>query len=194
MHFTKGMFGKPWVLGAKKHIKKKTRKQNFHGIVPGFWGGFCSCVSVSPIRTDPTETHKQICATPPSPGTIPQICLCLCASSFPVSWESGVPLPLRKYYDNYPCVSKQCPADGVWRIGRAVSQTGFERHGLPPQRALLDTVYPLRDHLNSVQRMVSGGYCEGLFPDTVCWTQWRNTWIRPEYLRVISGVSYGKIM
>ena len=55
-------------------------------------------------------------------------------------------------------------------------QTGFSRHGLPPQRALLDTVYPLREHLNSVQRMVSGGYCEGSFPDTVCWTRLRNTW------------------
>ena len=54
-------------------------------------------------------------------------------------------------------------------------QTGFERHGLPPQRAPLDTVYLLREHLNSVQRMVSGGYCEGLFPDTVCWTRLRNT-------------------
>ena len=29
-------------------------------------------------------------------------------------------------------------------------QTGFSRHGLPPQRAPLDTVYPLREHLNSV--------------------------------------------
>ena len=55
-------------------------------------------------------------------------------------------------------------------------QTGFSRHGLPPQRASLDTVYPLREHLNSVQRRVSGGYCEGLFPDTVCWTRLRNTW------------------
>ena len=36
-------------------------------------------------------------------------------------------------------------------------ETGFSRHGLPPQRAPLDTVYPLREHLNSVQRMVSGG-------------------------------------
>ena len=54
-------------------------------------------------------------------------------------------------------------------------QTGFSRHGLPPQRAPLDTAYPLREHLNSVQRMVSGGYCEGLFPDTVCWTRLRNT-------------------
>ena len=55
-------------------------------------------------------------------------------------------------------------------------QTGFERHGLPPQRALLDAVYPLREHLNSVLRMVSGGYCEALFPDAVCWTRLRNTW------------------
>ena len=30
-------------------------------------------------------------------------------------------------------------------------QTGFERHGLPPQRAPLDTVYTLRQHLDSVQ-------------------------------------------
>ena len=55
--------------------------------------------------------------------------------------------------------------------------TGFERHRVPPQRAPLDTVYALREHLNSVQRMVSGGYCDGLFPDTVCWTRLRNTWI-----------------
>ena len=55
-------------------------------------------------------------------------------------------------------------------------QTLFERHSLPPQRALPDTIYPLREHLNSVLRMVSGGYCEGLFPDTVCWTRLRNTW------------------
>ena len=43
-------------------------------------------------------------------------------------------------------------------------QTGFSRHGVPPQRAPLDTVYPLREHLDSVQQMVSGGHCEGLFP------------------------------
>ena len=28
----------------KKHIKKKTRKLNFHGIVPGVLGEFCLCV------------------------------------------------------------------------------------------------------------------------------------------------------
>ena len=79
----------------------------------------------------------------------------------------------------FPCVSKQLPGKGL--------QTGFSRHGLPPQRALLDTVYPLRKHLNSVQRMASGGCCEGLFPDTVCWTRLRNTWfLRPELGRFSS--------
>ena len=78
-------------------------------------------------------------------------------------------------------------ADGVWRIGRGwspdrVLKTRFTPsessagHGLPSQRAPLDTVYPLREHLNNVQRMVSGGYSEGLFSDTVCWTWLRNTW------------------
>ena len=56
-------------------------------------------------------------------------------------------------------------------------QTGFERRGLPPRGAPLDTVYPIGEHLNNVQRMVSGGYSEGLFPDTVCWTRLRNTWL-----------------
>ena len=48
-------------------------------------------------------------------------------------------------------------------LARECLQTGFERHGLPPQRAPLDTVHPLREHLNSVQRIVSGGSCEGCF-------------------------------
>ena len=45
-------------LGSdKKHIKKKTRKQNFHGIVLGFFlGKFCLCV-FSPIRNDPKTTR-----------------------------------------------------------------------------------------------------------------------------------------
>ena len=52
----------------KKHINKKTRKQNFHGIVPGFLGDFCLCVFFSPIRNDPKKTHKQIFGTQPVPG------------------------------------------------------------------------------------------------------------------------------
>ena len=64
-------------------------------------------------------------------------------------------------------------------------QTGFSRHGLPPQRALLETVYHLREHLDSVQRMVSGGCFEGLFPDKVCWTRLRNTWeMSPDVRRI----------
>ena len=85
------------------------------------------------------------------------------------------PRPFARYRSNHvylnsvqQMVSGELAGEGL--------QTGFSRHGLPPQRAPLDTVYPLREHLNSVQRMVSGGYCEGLFPDTVCWTRLRNTW------------------
>ena len=29
--------------------------------------------------------------------------------------------------------------------------------------------------------MMSGEYCEGVFPDTVCWTRLGNTWIRRNY-------------
>ena len=34
----------PVNLGGEKTHKEKTRKQNFHGIVPEFLGGFCLCV------------------------------------------------------------------------------------------------------------------------------------------------------
>ena len=41
-HWTQWKCGHHPCLGSeKKHIKKKTRKQNFHRIVPGFLGGFC---------------------------------------------------------------------------------------------------------------------------------------------------------
>ena len=46
-----------------------------------------------------------------------------------------------------PCVSKQCPADGVWRIGRGVSPDRLRKTRFTPSE--------------------NGGYCEGLFPDTV---------------------------
>ena len=42
-------------LGAKKHIEKKTRKQNFHRIVPGFGVGFCLWVLFSTITNDPKK-------------------------------------------------------------------------------------------------------------------------------------------
>ena len=50
------------------HKKKKTRKQNFHGIVPGFLGGILFMCFSSPIRNDPKKTHKQLFGTHPVPG------------------------------------------------------------------------------------------------------------------------------
>ena len=58
-----------------------------------------------------------------------------------------------------PCVSKQCPADGVWRIGGGgspdrVLKTRFNPsessagHGLPPQRA------PKQCPANGVRRLL----------------------------------------
>ena len=41
--------------GRKKHIKKKTRKQNIHGIVPGFWVEFCLCVFFLPHKEWPEK-------------------------------------------------------------------------------------------------------------------------------------------
>ena len=52
----------------KKHIKKKTRKQNFHGIVPGFLGGILFMCFFLPLRNDPKKTHKQNFGTHPIPG------------------------------------------------------------------------------------------------------------------------------
>ena len=61
-----------------------------------------------------------------------------------------------------PCVSKQCPTDGVWRIGRGVSPDRVRKtrltpsessagHGLPPQRA------PKQSAANGV-RMILWGF------------------------------------
>ena len=106
------------------------------------------------------KTHKQNFGTHPVLGQSRNICLCLCVFSFP---------EIHVYLNSV----QQMVSGGL--VGEGL-QTGFSRHGLPPQRAPLDTVYPLREHLNSVPRMVSGRHCEGLLPDTVCWTRLRNTW------------------
>ena len=45
----------------RKHIKKKTRKQNFHGIVPGFWGDFVY-VFFSPRRNDQRKHINKLLA------------------------------------------------------------------------------------------------------------------------------------
>ena len=60
--------------------------------------------------------------------------------------EHSPPPPPRAHTHTHPCVSKQCPADDVWRIGRGVSPDRVRKtrltpsessagHGLPPQRA-----------------------------------------------------------
>ena len=119
--------GLSWKLKKKNKWRKKTHKQNIHGIVPGFWGGFCLCVfSPTTLKTfsSPSQEIKEILTIngdfwywlyvmdpklvrirsslidqwgkglqgrkdtekthiniffwhPPSPWTIPQICLCL---------------------------------------------------------------------------------------------------------------------
>ena len=55
--------------------------------------------------------------------------------------------------------------------GEYGTEGSVSRHGL------LDMVEPLRDHLDKVQLMVSGGCCGGALPDTLCWTRLRNTWL-----------------
>ena len=71
-----------------------------------------------------------------------------------------------------PCVSKQCPADGVWRIGRGgspdrVLKTRFAPsessagHGLPPQRA------PKQCPANGVRRVLWGFVSRHGLLDTV---------------------------
>ena len=57
----------------KTHREKKTRKQNFHGIVLGFWGEFCLCVysppqGMTPPKKKEKKTHKQLFGTHPVPG------------------------------------------------------------------------------------------------------------------------------
>ena len=43
-------------------LKKETRKQNFHGIVPGFLGGTSFMCFFSPIRNDPKKHINKVFA------------------------------------------------------------------------------------------------------------------------------------
>ena len=87
---------------------------------------------------------------------------------YPPYRETGVAIPLSHFVScgiaDYPCYTPTSFHKMAYRhvclnsVQQKVSgelagedlQTGFSRHGLLPQRALLDTVYPLREHLNSV--------------------------------------------
>ena len=62
----------------KKHINKKTRKQNFHGSVPGFWGDFVY-VFFSPIRNDPKKTQKLNFGTHPVPDNPANLFMFMCS-------------------------------------------------------------------------------------------------------------------
>ena len=66
-------------LGAKKTHKDETHKQNFHGIVPRFLGGFCLCVFCSPhnrllpptqSRDNPANLFMFMCFFPESCQTV----------------------------------------------------------------------------------------------------------------------------
>ena len=76
----------------KKHIKKKTRKQNFQGIVPGFWGGISFMCFFSPIRNDPKKTHKQLFGTHPVPGQSRTFVYMFMCFFFP--WFSFINFPI----------------------------------------------------------------------------------------------------
>ena len=117
---------------------------------------------------------------------MPLICLWYCldkgysARMLPI-FSQGISLPhlhvlLRRYIAPQarilPCVSKQCPADGVWRIGRGgspdrVLKTRFTPsessagHGLPRQRA------PKQCPANGVRRIVWGFVARHGLLDTV---------------------------
>ena len=54
-------------FGSKTNIKKKTRKQNVHGIVPGLWGEIMFVLFL-PTMNEKKKTHKQKFGTHPVPG------------------------------------------------------------------------------------------------------------------------------
>ena len=66
-------------------IKKKHVKIFFTGLSRHL-GGFLLMCFLLPHKEWPKKTHKQIFGTPPSPGTIPQICWCLCGF---LPWSIG---------------------------------------------------------------------------------------------------------
>ena len=79
----------PLLFGGEKH-KEETRKQNIHGVVPGFLGGkLFMCFSPPQGMTRQKKTYINKFLAPTQSETITQICLCLCVFSFPEVRQSG---------------------------------------------------------------------------------------------------------
>ena len=66
------------------------------------------------------------------------------------------------------CISTVSSRWSLENLAGECLQTRFAGHGL------LDTVYPLREHLNNAHVMVSGECCGGALPDTFCWARLRS--------------------
>ena len=75
-HHTTVQLGFPRCWERKKHRRKKHINKVLTGLSRDFGGDSVMCF-YSPLRNDPKNTWTKFCH-PPSPGTIPQICLCLC--------------------------------------------------------------------------------------------------------------------
>ena len=70
-------------LGSEKNTQRKKHINTIFTGLSGDFGGTLFMCFFSPTRNEPKKTHKQHFGTHPVPGTIPQICLCLCAFFFP---------------------------------------------------------------------------------------------------------------
>ena len=117
-------------MGAKKPIKEKTHKQNFHGIIPGLGGGGQSVyVFFSPIGNDPKKTHKQLFGTHPVPGQSRTFVYFAC---FFLSLIAGVPKKTGLESAPLSAFLSACGAPGSERPRRPGSQvlTFFPRFSL----------------------------------------------------------------
>ena len=76
-----------------------------------FLGGFV-CV-FAPSYGMTSRTHKQNLTHPPSPGSIPQICLCLCVFSFPEHEQNDLNL---RYHTAVPCITKSLDSSHSFRV------------------------------------------------------------------------------
>ena len=93
-----------FIGSEKKHIKKKTQKQKFHGIVPEFSGDFVYVLFL-PHKEWPQKTHEQLFGTH-SPGTNPANLFMFICFSFP-DFKPGGTLFVRELIFRHALVPKQ---------------------------------------------------------------------------------------